>query len=241
MTTTDRGFRQDIADAVLILPVAATFGLTFTELAASWPGDASTPIPSVLFRPIPSRPWPTSPESQRGSRCSRPAARPPRWTTSSSSSPRPVATSSLPALASFAPAPPLRSPRSTSSSYAVGLRRFAPPHSSPCATSSTVRARRTLPDGPRRTQRSPIQAPSRLDRGTKQAGWRDDRAPSATQRRPALSTQDDPWAWTSAGRPAQRHHVRRGRTARTPIGHRAPPYRAPTLSLSPARAPAADR
>jgi len=103
MTTTDRGFRQDIADAVLILPVAATFGLTFTELAASWPGDASTPIPSVLFRPIPSRPWPTSPESQRGSRCSRPAARPPRWITSSSSSPRPVATSSLPALASFPP------------------------------------------------------------------------------------------------------------------------------------------
>ncbi len=33
MTTTDRGFRQDIADAVLSLPVAAAFGLTFTELA----------------------------------------------------------------------------------------------------------------------------------------------------------------------------------------------------------------
>jgi len=34
MTTTDRGFRQDIADAVLSLPVAAAFGLTFTKLAA---------------------------------------------------------------------------------------------------------------------------------------------------------------------------------------------------------------
>ncbi len=34
MTTTDRGFRQDIADATLSLPVAAAFGLTFTELAA---------------------------------------------------------------------------------------------------------------------------------------------------------------------------------------------------------------
>jgi len=33
MTTTDRGFRQDVADAVLSLPVAAAFGLTFTELA----------------------------------------------------------------------------------------------------------------------------------------------------------------------------------------------------------------
>jgi len=35
MTTSDQGFRQDIADAVLSLPVAAAFGLTFTELAAS--------------------------------------------------------------------------------------------------------------------------------------------------------------------------------------------------------------
>jgi len=34
MTTTDQSFQQDIADAVLSLPVAATFGLTFTELAA---------------------------------------------------------------------------------------------------------------------------------------------------------------------------------------------------------------
>jgi uncharacterized protein (TIGR00369 family) len=34
MTTSDQGFRQDIADAVLSLPVAAAFGLTFTELAA---------------------------------------------------------------------------------------------------------------------------------------------------------------------------------------------------------------
>ena len=32
MTATD-GFRQDIADAVLRLPIAAAFGLTFTELA----------------------------------------------------------------------------------------------------------------------------------------------------------------------------------------------------------------
>lgn len=34
MTASDSGFRQDIADAVLSLPVAAAFGLTFTELAA---------------------------------------------------------------------------------------------------------------------------------------------------------------------------------------------------------------
>jgi len=34
MTTSDQGFRHDIADAVLRLPVAAAFGLTFTALAA---------------------------------------------------------------------------------------------------------------------------------------------------------------------------------------------------------------
>ncbi len=34
MTTTDPGFRQDIADTVLSLPVAAALGLTFTQLAA---------------------------------------------------------------------------------------------------------------------------------------------------------------------------------------------------------------
>ena len=36
MTTSDQGSRQDIADAVLSLPVAvaAAFGLTFTALAA---------------------------------------------------------------------------------------------------------------------------------------------------------------------------------------------------------------
>ena len=33
MTTSEKGFRQDIADAVLRLPVAAAFGLTFTALA----------------------------------------------------------------------------------------------------------------------------------------------------------------------------------------------------------------
>ncbi len=33
MTTNEKGFRQDIADAVLRLPVAAAFGLTFTALA----------------------------------------------------------------------------------------------------------------------------------------------------------------------------------------------------------------
>ncbi len=41
MTTTDRGFRQDIADAVLSLPVAAAFGLTFTGLAT---GRAQTEL-----------------------------------------------------------------------------------------------------------------------------------------------------------------------------------------------------
>lgn len=34
MTATGPGFRRDVADAVLSLPVAAAFGLTFTELAA---------------------------------------------------------------------------------------------------------------------------------------------------------------------------------------------------------------
>ena len=33
MTTNEKGFHQDIADAVLRLPVAAAFGLTFTALA----------------------------------------------------------------------------------------------------------------------------------------------------------------------------------------------------------------
>jgi uncharacterized protein (TIGR00369 family) len=33
MTATGPGFRRDVADAVLSLPVAAAFGLTFTQLA----------------------------------------------------------------------------------------------------------------------------------------------------------------------------------------------------------------
>jgi len=42
MTTTDPGFRQDIAELVLSLPVAAAFGLTFTQLAA---GRAEARLP----------------------------------------------------------------------------------------------------------------------------------------------------------------------------------------------------
>lgn len=41
MTTPDPGLRQDIANAVLSLPVAAALGLTFTKLAA---GQAQTEL-----------------------------------------------------------------------------------------------------------------------------------------------------------------------------------------------------
>jgi len=151
MTTNEKGFRQDIADAVLRLPVAAAFGLTFTALAhgraqaeLAWRPEHSHTAGAFQANPIAALADFTGVAAGVTLLPPR-AARPPPSTTSPNSSPRPAVTTSSPAPASCAPASRSPSPRSTSPSHAMAPRRCAPPSSSPCATSPTAPARRRTP------------------------------------------------------------------------------------------------
>jgi len=120
MTTTDPDFRQDIADAVLRLPVAAAFGLTFTALAA---GRAQT---ELAWRPEHSH----TPGAFQANPIAAPA--PP--------SPSPRSTSPSYARERRRCAPPYSSPCATSPTVLV-QRRTLPDGPRPESRSVSVRSR----------------------------------------------------------------------------------------------------
>jgi hypothetical protein len=131
MTTNEKGFHQDIADAVLRLPVAAAFGLTFTALA-----DGRAPA-ELAWRPEHSH--------TAGAFQANPIAALADFTGVAAKFLTEARATTARALR---PAPLSPSPRSTSPSHAMAPRRCAPPSSSPCATSPTAPA--TAPDAGRR-------------------------------------------------------------------------------------------